>query len=826
VLNQASIVHAVITGPLRQNALRSVLAVCAIALGVTLGVAVNLINASAVAELSRAVQTLSGRADLVVRGPQNGFDESLYAQIARMPEVNIASPVIELDVKVHGTRDSIQVMGIDPFQSARLQPVLSSGAKERNLLQPDTVVVSADAARRLALEVGGKLLLQAGSQSVGFEVIAILPLAAGAKNLVLMDIANAQWRLHSLGRINRIDLKLAPSVDMQGFERTLQARLPAGVYVALPEHEAEQASEISRAYRVNLNMLSLVALFTGAFLVFSTQALSVLKRRSQLALMKVLGLTDRALLWFVLVEAAVLGAIGGALGILCGIFLAQIALQTVGPDLGAGYFRASGAALELDPLTLAVFFFLGLAAAAAGALVPAFKAAAIAPARALKAGALAEAPRKSGTLAGAFALTGGIAASLAPPILGLPLFGYAAVAMILLGACLFMPALLRRVLVLAPQPRHVTAYLALSRLQASPGEMALSISAILVAFSVMAAMAIMVESFRESLQNWLTQVLPADLYVRARGDATHISETEQSGLATLDGVERVTFLRYQEVRLRADRPPLTLIARDNPAALPTVGRQEVPSVNDAPPIWVSEAAADLHGFAVGEKIELPIAGKNVNFVVAGVWRDYARQTGTIAIERDLYVDLTGDALANDAWLWLASHANVSAVADMIGRKIGDQLEIAQVSELHSRSLKAFDRTFAVTYLLEAVAVVVGLFGVSASFSARVLDRRGEFGMLRHLGASRRDIAVMLGWEGGIASGLGTLLGLILGTGLSLILVFVINRQSFHWSMDLHFPWLIIAGLSAAMVLAAVLTASLSGRKAIADDMLRAVHEDW
>ncbi|HET6756502.1 MAG TPA: ABC transporter permease, partial [Burkholderiales bacterium] len=188
--------------------------------------------------------------------------------------------------------------------------------------------------------------------------------------------------------------------------------------------------------------------------------------------------------------------------------------------------------------------------------------------------------------------------------------------------------------------------------------------------------------------------------------------------------------------------------------------------------------------------------------------------------------LTGDTRANDASLWLVSTATMSAVTDAIRDEMGSALEIAETSELYSRSLRSFDRTFAVTYVLEAVAVLVGLFGVSASVSARVLDRRGEFAVLRHMGATRRFIAAMLASEGGLTGALGTLLGLILGTALSLILIFVVNRQSFHWSMDLHFPGLIIAGLSLAMVLAAALTASLSGRKAMENEVLYAVREDW
>jgi putative ABC transport system permease protein len=814
----ALIVHAVVTGPLKQNALRTALAVCAIALGVALGVAVNLINGSAVAEFSRAARVLAGEADLVVRG--QAFDEKLYADLAVLPQVEIASPMIELEVKVSGSRDFIKVIGIDPFQSVRVQPAFSEGPRERNLLERDTVVVSDDLAQRFDLAAGRTLTLQTGSQGAPFSVIAILPRESGARNLALIDIATAQWRLHMLGVLNRIDLKLTRGVDAEEFRQGLS--LPPGVHAVLPATESEQAGELSRAYRVNLNMLSLVALFTGAFLVFSTQALSILRRRKQLALMRVLGLHGRELTSLVLIEAALIGLIGAALGCGAGILFAQAALRTVGPDLGAGYFRAVAPSLEIEPVALIIFFALGVVAALAGALVPALKVAAIPPAQALKAQSSHETQTKPAILAGMLALATGAVVSFAPAVHGLPLFGYAGIALILLGSCLLTPSLLKRALALAPELRVVPASLALSRLQRSPGETALSIVTILVAFSVMAAMAIMVASFRESLHAWLIEMLPADVYVRARGDSAFLTEAEQRKLAAIDAVKKVAFTRYQELRLNGSA--ITVIARENPAALPAIGEQLTP--RDSPPIWVSQAAADLHGFQLGGTVTLPLAGKDVRFTVAGIWRDYARQTGAAAIDRALYIELTGDTRANDAALWLRSVAEVDVAAEAVRGAIGSEPEVARTSDLHWRSLAAFDRTFAVTYALEAVAVLVGLFGVSASFSARVLDRRGEFGVLRHLGARRRDITNLLAFEGAISGAAGTMLGLLLGACLSVILIFVINRQSFHWSMDLHFPWTVLAGFSLAMIVAATAAAVWSGRHASSGEMLRAVREDW
>jgi putative ABC transport system permease protein len=227
-------------------------------------------------------------------------------------------------------------------------------------------------------------------------------------------------------------------------------------------------------------------------------------------------------------------------------------------------------------------------------------------------------------------------------------------------------------------------------------------------------------------------------------------------------------------------------------------------------------------------VELPIAGRMVGFTVAGVWRDYVRTQGAVLVERERYVALTGDRNANDGALWLAPGADPLAVKEALRRTVpgGENLDIAEPGEIRSRSLQAFDRTFAVTYALELVALVIGLTGLSSSFGALVLARRREFGMLRHVGMTRRQIGTMLATEGILVSALGLAVGLGLGFLISLILIHVVNRQSFHWTMDLAVPWGPLALFSAAMLGAASLTALFSARQAMAVDAVRAVKDDW
>jgi putative ABC transport system permease protein len=800
-----------------------------------MGMAVQIINNSAISAFSMSVNVLSGDADLVVRGPRTGFDETVFPMIAQLAGVEAASPAVEVDAKLGGRRETVKVLGLDLLRAGAVQPALLTDLEVSvlDLFDPDAVLISPQTAEHLGLKRGDTLALQVGTREVNLRVAGLLAPGALRQRAALMDIASAQWRLDRLGTLNRIDIRAASGTDLPALRKSIEALLPAGVQVAAPDEEARRGASLSRAYRVNLNMLALVALFTGGFLVFSTQALAVLRRRQHLALLRVLGATPWELTWMLLLEGLVIGVIGAAVGIALGYGLAAFALANLGGDLGAGYFRGVTAEVAVDPESLLLFLGLGVGAAVIGAAVPAVGAARTPPAPALKAGSAEPAAIAPRSQWGGIALIL-VGAALAPlPAMGqLPIPGYAAVALILLGAVWLTPSLTRRFLACLPLPRSPGAQLALAQLRGAPNLSGASVAGIVVSFSLMVAMAIMVWSFRESLEAWLTRVLPADVYVRASlsGDTGFFTPEDQAEITATPGVARTEFQRQLSVLLDPRHPAVGVIARTVDAdrartVLPLVA-QPVPVPDGMTPVWISEAVSDLYRVGPGERLTLPLAGTDRPFFVAGIWRDYTRTAGAVVVDRETYARLTGDRRVTDAALWLEPGASTEAVAESLRSRVGRGIEIAEPRVIRQISLSAFDRTFAITYMLEAVAVLIGLFGISVSFSAQAIARRAEFGMLRHVGMTRRGIGEMLATEGALLGAFGVAVGLVLGFAVSLVLIYVVNRQSFHWSMDLHVPWPLLAMLAAVLIAAAALTAVLSGRQALGNSVLRAVREDW
>ena len=821
---------------LREQPMRFLVTVLALALGVALGSSVFLVNTSALNEFGLATKRLVGEADIVIRGPREGFAEQVFVDLARNPSISVLSPVLELEVALSGRDDTLKVLGLDPFQAATLQPALIGDIGEGifQLFDPDAIYLSSAAAQALKLQRGDPLPVTVGSSAKTLRVLGILPEGAYPQPLGLMDIASAQWTFNAVGRLNRIDVRLKPGTDVDALRRDLGKALPAGVLAIAPQVERDRAVTVTRAYRVNLNMLALVALFTGAFLVFSTQSLSVLRRRRSLALLRALGATQSQLRRALLGEGLALGAVGSLLGVILGLLIAAAILKFLTADLGNGQLRAVGASLRAAPLQLLAFFAIGIAVAGVGAWVPARNAARQPPARALKGGdggyqSAAQLSWRSGL--GLLLL--GAALAWLPPIGGLPIFGYAAIAALLLGAVLLVPAVTLKGLGLAPRTRRVVLDTAVAQLRENVGLSALSLASIIVSFSLMVAMAIMIHSFRVSFDHWLGKLLPADLQLREPfgNDTAFWSSADQASLAAIPGVSQVEFRRTRQLLLDPKRAPVTLIARgaseaETAAQLPLVRSAQASRANSS--AWISEALQDLYGYKVGDAITVPLAGHMIPFTVAGVWRDYARLSGSIVISRDTYQADTGDTGANEGSVWLKPGVEAASMEKLLRSHLndGDAVEITTTAALHERSLKIFDRAFAITYALEVIAVIIGLTGVSFAASSTALARRAEFGMLRHIGMLRTQIIGMLADEGILTSAFGVIYGLALGIALSLVLVYVINRQSFNWSIDLDVPARLLALLSLVLIGAAAITAVISGRAALSQDAVRAVREDW
>ncbi len=590
---------------LRQHPWRNAAAVFAVTLGVALAFSVHLINASALDEFAQAARSAGGQSDLELRPLQGHLDQAVYQWVAQMPEVAVAGPVLEVSSYVltaQGKRP-LRVVGIDALAVWGTSPdwmPMAQAAQRWAVFSPGQVFLN-PAARHLSAGAS-TLQLQQGMQWTAVAVAGSVRASGSA--LAVMDIGAAQDLFDKPGKLSRIDLRLQPGVDRQAFARALQdsPQWPGDVRVAWPEDGESQISKLSRAYRVNLTVLALIALFTGAFLVFSVLSLSVAKRAQQFALLGVLGLSAQARLKLVLWESLALGLAGSLAGLALGTALAALALRLLGGDLGGGFFSGAAPSLQFSSPAALVYGVLGLLAALAGGWWPARAAQQMPPAQTLKGLGAFVSPSHSHWISLILIAAGAFLTS-APAVFGIPLAAYVSIGLLLLGGITALPGLIGLLLgQLAPRlSRHTLALLAVERARRQRDTAAVAVSGVVASLSLAVALTVMVASFRESVTHWLDQMLPADLYARSAGnlaasDTVFFSPEFVVAATRLPGVKKLQAQRMLPLTLQASQPAVALIARDlsDPARSLPLLQPPLPVPPGQIGVYVSEAVVDLH----------------------------------------------------------------------------------------------------------------------------------------------------------------------------------------------------------------------------------------
>ena len=833
---------------------RQLLALLAIALGVALAWGVQLLNASALAEFAAGSRALAGTPDLELRA-RDGAALPLAAldRLLDDPQLAQAMPLIDAQASAGERLPRLRLVGLDALQALALAPELmpqpfdlrgEERAALQDLLAPDAIYLNEAALAALGQTRPAELTLHWSRDGQARQVTLRIAgrIAARGAPLAVLDIAAAQALFGPADAVARIALRLQAGVDREAWSR----RLPPQWQASTPQEQSQDGqrlAEMTRAYRVNLGVLSLMALFSGSFLVFAVLSLGVARRTPQLALLGVLGMAARERQALLLAEAALLGVLGSLLGLALGTGLAWLGLRLLGGDLGAGLLGGAAPRLQIDPLALAIFGLLGLAVALLAAWLPARQAARFAPAQLLK-GLGGDGVRHAPAWAGPALLAAGMALTQAPPIAGLPIAAYLAMVALLFGTLLTLPALVRLLLALieARTMRGREAplrLLLLRRAREQAGEATQMLAGVLVALALSVAMLVMVTSFRDSLLHWLRQVLPADLYVRSTlrepdGQGAPLPQALLAALRSDPAVQALNAQRSRRVQLGDE--PVMLIARSLPEREADMPLADAPlamdsSHPDVPAVYINEALRDRARLTPGDLLSLRLdadPAPPLRVQVRGVWRDYARQSGALWIALPDYQRASGDTRITELYLWQADGVSAARLQQRVRELAGETapIEFATSAELLTTSLRTFDRSFAVTYWLQAVALALGLAGVAASLSAQLLARRKELGLLRHLGFTRAELLRLLLGETALYACAGALAGLLLGLGLSLVLVHVVNPQSFHWSMSLSLPLGRLAALLAAMLAAALLTAAIVGRRIGSDDAVRSVREDW
>jgi putative ABC transport system permease protein len=831
------------------------LIVLAVALGVAVVLAIDLAGNAATGSFRSSLETLVGDNDLEITA-SGGVPEDVVEKVAALPYPVRISPRIEDYAIVAEAKKSLPLIGLDLVAEAgafdeNSSPNTSQGEVQEfsandfeHLVDNDCIWVGAS----LGYKPGDRVQLLINDQVHEYTVRGEYPDSNGNESAIVMDIAAAQRALTRYGRVDRILLKVPPKPGVEEWIERVRSALPAGVEVRPQGAGTNENRRMLGAFRWNLRLLSYISLVVGAFLIYNSISVSVVRRRPDIGIVRALGASRAAILTAFAGEAACLGIAGSLIGLPLGRFMATGAVRLMAATVESLYVSSRPGSIELDAGSIFLALAVGIGVAVLAAYAPAREAARVSPIEAMARGRREYDVRvhKSRDLLIALAL--GIAAALAsraPAVSGKPLFGYLAAILLVAASSLTIPAAVGAATSVSSKIIGrlfgVEAILASRSLAASLRRTSVLVGALSTAIAMMTAVGIMVGSFRQSVVLWMSNQLPADLYLRPAGSpAADRHPTISLGLAEeirkLSGVVAVERLRAYEIRYQG--MPATLASADldvldvirwYPHSEFLSGRpqqQVLPELRHSNTVVVSEPFTYKHHLKAGEFITLSLGETQGVFRIADVYYDYTSERGSILMDRNTMLRFLPDPAPSNLAIYVSSNAQLDIVRTEIEKvTVGHRVLMFSNRDLRAEAIRIFDRTFAITYALEAVAVIVAVMGIAGALLALVIDRRRELGLLRFLGAGSGQIRKLILIEAGLLGILANLAGMALGFALSLILIFVINKQSFGWTIRFHWPVTILLGAITVVYAATVLAGLYPAQVAVRLNPLEVIHEE-
>lgn len=828
-----------------QRPMRTVLTIFGVALGVAASVAIKTANVDVLRSFEHAVNTVAGTATLEVSGGELGLDEQIIRVVRKVPGVWSASPVIDRGAAIADgphRGEAMTVLGIDLLEGAELRGFQvrrqETASPMEDFLADDALFLGRALAESWGLSVGSSVPVMTGNTVRRLRVAGLIEGSRPSvwDRLAVMDIAAAQIVFDAVGRLDRIDLVTKEGVRVEEVQESVQRVLPPPLTVRRPAQRSKQIEDMVGAFQLNLAVLSWVGLVVGMFLIYNTVSFSVAQRRREIGIFRAIGMSEWLVVRLFLAEALVFGVTGGLLGSLGGLALAQTLVTLISRTISDLYVPVSTVFSSGGRWATMVLLGMGVGGLVSviGALGPSLDAGRTVPVRALAPGDYEAVRRlRVGPLAWAGVLlccAAGLFA-LGRPVAGLPLFGYVATLCLLAGLSCLAPFCLtwfsragRRARGAdAGGMRGVMGGMAIEHATRNPGRNGVTVSALMVGLSIMIGVVIMVRSFRHTVELWINDTVVADVVV---APSTWLSGTDPgsvgrslppswlSVLSAVPGVAEVD--TYRDVRLDVGGRQVAIVARDlrlhakRSRYLVREGEstEHLRRAADVGGVLISEILADRLGVREDQSLDIMTPDGIRTFPIVAVFYDYATDGGKLVMDRSLYQSLWHDDRVTVYPLYLVPGAEVDEVRQAIAARlaIADRQAVPPVmisnAELRKEILDIFDRTFLLTYVLEAIAVVIAMLGIVNTLVTSVLERRREFGTLRAIGGSPHQIEQLVLWEAAYLGVVGIVLGLAGGGLLSLLLIKVINKQSFGWTIQLNVP---IDALLQAVVLAAAAT---------------------
>ena len=823
---------------------QTALSVLGITLGVAIVVAIDLGNQSAKHAFSLSSDAVTGAATHRIVGGPGGLPERTYHALRVELGVRASAPVVEgyaHPIDADRRAGALRLLGIDPFADTQFRPYTGSGAFAARsdspaqnaaflLAAPDAALVSMQTANTLGVQAGDTLELRIADAVRDVRIVGLLDPRDSIseetlRNLLILDIATAQELLRFEGQLSHIDLMLPPDEQGASALQRIRAILPEEATIVSSETRSETIDELTQSFDDNLFVVSLLGLIVGAFLIYNAMAFSVVQRRPVIGALRAIGVTRGQIFGMIFGEAAVIGVVSSVVGVLLGIVIGRGVLNIITQTITDLFFVVSVQDLAIPVWSLVKGALLGVFATMAAAFVPALEATGI-PARDTLSRSNLESRYKGAapiaSIAGIALMIVGAALVLLPAKSLFLAFG--GVGTLVLGYAMLTPAAVivmsRALAPLMGRLFGAIGAMAARGIAASISRTAVAIAALAVAISITISIDTMVQSFRATVVQWLDNSLGSDIYI---SPASFSSQATESGLSPalldnlrrLDDVANVRTVRNATVNSPSGEVELLVFG----TTLDNFARYNTFKEGDPARIWdrlqsgdavaVSEPFAYRSGIGVGDNVSLLTREGVREFRVAGIYYDYRNSAnGKVMMSRKAYNRFWNDDRVTGIGVSAADGVSIDALMMSVESAIGGDADvrIRSNAELKTAALEVFERSFAITSVVHALSIGVAFVGVLSALMAIQMERATEFGTLRAIGFTPRQVWLMFTAQTGLMGVAAGILAVPLGLIQGAILIFVVNRRSFGWSMDMEIYPMILAQAVVIATAAAVLAA--------------------
>ncbi len=783
-------------------------------MGVAVVLAVDLANGAAKASFALSSSQLRGTATHRIIAYNGEVEQSLYRQLFIAPSHPPMAPIINEKVHIEGFNGAIRLLGADLFAESQFRQQLPSAIHgfeqlAKWLTDPQAVVISQSASDYLHLALYDQFEVSYQGRLYKLKVMAINPSSSTvSRDLLVVDIATAQAMTGKQKTLSYIDLILT------GEEKSwLDGKLPESVKLIDIEQQTQGITGLSSAFELNLTAMSLLALLVGLFLIFNAMSFSIVQRRSLLGRLRALGVTRQEIYRVILAEALVLGILGTLIGWLLGIWLGQGLTKIVAATISELYYQVSADSMQLSWFSLLKASLLGLVGTLVATWLPARQAANTPPLTTLSRAELENYVKKqvpglaitglsmviSGLLV-AFLLPGGV------------LSAFAGLFILLSGFALITPLGLPFIhWLLSSLPFGGIWLMALRDIKRHLSRLGTAAAALMVALAATVGVAVMVDSMRGSVSDWLQDLLSADLYIAAQDFQQDVSLPAQvvEQAALLKPVSDVSLYRKKDILI--DQHPCRLVA----AQLAERSRKgfDLIATADADPwmkftqgdVFISEPLANRLKLKVGEQLPVPTQKGISNFRIAAIFRDYASEHGRIFIDLQQYRHYWSDPLI-DTMALFSQESDGDAIQAAADEYFGDSYNLvySRARLIYDESMAVFDRTFRITEVLRLLSIGVAFIGILSALMAVQLERRKEFAVLRALGLTRKQISLLIILESLIIGLIAAMFAIPCGLALAWVLTDAVQLRAFGWTMPFMFSasplyWTLILGVSASLL---------------------------